>query len=263
MLVHAETPEERELLRKLAELEIAENLLTERELELASLLTQLRTFDGRYARIVGVLLARLDELEAAAAAHRARQQPQDASAQARAHEARARAQESASTVETATTHHAVEQSDELRALYRRIARLVHPDLATDAESRSVRTRWMAQANRAYEAGDQAALEKLLRDWSERPESVPGESVGAQLVRTIRKIAQVRSRLDAIARELAALRKSSRYELMEQVATAEKDGRDLLAQMAARVAAQIEEAEENLSLLEHRGGDSRGQRAGPQ
>jgi hypothetical protein len=47
---------------------------------------------------------------------------------------------------------------------------------------------MAEANRAYEEGDEERLRVILQEWEGSPESVKGDGPGAELVRVIRKIA---------------------------------------------------------------------------
>jgi hypothetical protein len=58
------TPEEEELLRKREELASVRAALAERELELVDFRAQLKSFEGRYLRQVGVLYAELDDWEA-------------------------------------------------------------------------------------------------------------------------------------------------------------------------------------------------------
>jgi phage shock protein A len=89
------------------------------------------------------------------------------------------------------------------------------------------------------------LEAILRDWESSPESVKGEGPGAELVRVIRKIAQVENRLRAIDAEIARLEESDLYHLKNQVDQAEKEGRDLLADMAVRVNQQVVDARRRL------------------
>jgi hypothetical protein len=78
--------------------------------------------------------------------------------------------------------------------------------------------------------------------------VRGEGPGAELVRVIRKIAQVEDRLKAIDAEIARLEESDLYHLKKQVDEAEKEGRDLLAEMAARVDQQVVEARGRLRSI---------------
>ena len=63
-IVRKQTPEEEELLRKREELASVRAALAERELELADFRAQLKSFEGRYLRQVGVLYAELDDWEA-------------------------------------------------------------------------------------------------------------------------------------------------------------------------------------------------------
>lgn len=127
-----------------------------------------------------------------------------------------------------------------------MARAVHPDLEVDEAMRAQRTRLMIEANRAYEEGDGARLEAILREWEKSPESVRGEGVAAELVRVIRKVAQVRQRLIRIEEELGRLNASEICLLKVRVEEAAASGRDLLAQMAHKLDDQILGARERLA-----------------
>jgi hypothetical protein len=78
--------------------------------------------------------------------------------------------------------------------------------------------------------------------------VKGEGPGAELVRVIRKIAQVEDRLKAIDADIARLEKSDLYHLKNRVDQAKEEGRDLLAEMAARVDQQVVEARGRLRSI---------------
>jgi hypothetical protein len=241
-LVRAETPEDRELTRKLLELGQLEEVLADRELTFASLSAEVRSFELRYGRVVGVRLAELDQVEAEIAEEWARRHPNDNQAAENARRTRERFESSSRSASAATAAPYPKQADgNLRALYREVARQLHPDLAADDESRYLRTKLMADANRAYEAADEDVLRTLLRDWAGRPESVMGDSVASQLIRTIRKIDQVRSRLKRLDQETERLRNSDPYQLMERVKDAEKQGQDLLAEITDRVTREIANA----------------------
>src|SRR3990172_7237695 len=192
-VVRSQTPEEEELARKLAELADLEAELAERELKLATLVSELHVFERRYLHAVGGLYAELDDLPAQIAEARAPVGHARA-AEEEAAEARRQAGESARTAGAIGEEEPEERfqpSESLRKRYRGVAKRVHPDLASDDLDRARRTRVMAEVNRAYEHGDETRLRAILREWETSPEAVSGEGPGAELVRTIRKIAQVR------------------------------------------------------------------------
>jgi len=245
-IVQRETPEERELRKKLAELAELEGRLGEKELELATLRAELNAFEAMYMRIVGVKYAELDEIEAKIAEAKLRENPTDKIAQEEATQARERADESKEA--TGQVEEAFEEflpTNTLKKLYREIAKLIHPDLAEDDSERLKRDELMARANRAYQEGDSEKLRAILAEWEDSPESVKGKGAGAELVRLIRKIAQGEGRLRTIELEMAQLKDSDLYELKKKVEQAEIQGRDLLSEMAAKVAGKISKVKERL------------------
>lgn len=239
-LTRTQTPEERELAAKRADLAALEIELTQRELDLATLQMELRAFEQRYVRIVGVKFAQIDDLEAQVAEALNRQNPFDETAHRRAAEARRNAEESARVVgaiEPATQ--AFEKpSEDLKRLYREIAKRIHPDLATNDADRAKRNQVMAEVNRAYLDGNESRLRSTLDEWETSPESVTGDGVGAELVRTIRKIHQVEARLARIEADFSALTGSELCLLKARVDSEWLNGRDLLMDMAAQLDTQI-------------------------
>jgi len=95
------------------------------------------------------------------------------------------------------------------------------------------------------------LEAILREWESSPESVKGEGTGTDLVRAIRKIAQVEERLRAIEVEINQLKKSDLYKLKAKAEEAEKEGRDLLADMAKQLDEQNADALKRLAEINER------------
>jgi DnaJ-domain-containing protein 1 len=243
------SPEERELEKKRGELTALEAQLVQLELDLATLQAELRTFEGRYLRSVGRLYAELDEIEAQIAEALARFSPKDHAAQQHATHARRQSRESAQAVghaDTSDTSKTVfHPSDSLKRLYRTVARHVHPDLATNEQDRLRRHVVMAAVNRAYEAGDEDRLRQILEEWEHSPESVEGKGVEAELIRVIRKIAQVEERLQTIKSEMVQLLEAELYHLKQKVEAAEATGQDFLATLAKRVQEQIDQARARL------------------
>jgi len=107
---------------------------------------------------------------------------------------------------------------------------------------------MAEANRAYEEGDEARLEAILHEWETSPDFIKGEGIGADLIRIIRKIAQVQERLRVIATEIVQLKQSDLYQLKIKVEEAENESRDLLGKMASRLDEQIAFAKQSLKEM---------------
>jgi hypothetical protein len=237
--------------KKRAELAILEGELADRELAFVTLQNEARSFEARYLRVVGRLYAELDDVQAQVAEAQARRSPQNPDLHQQASAARTRATESAEVFEAILKGDDVSEfapRDDLKKLYREIAKLVHPDLATGDVERARRTRLMADANRAYTAGDEAQLRAILDEFVSSPESVQGEGVASELVRTIRKIHQIERRLANIEVEMAELRDSQLYILFQRVETSKAQNRDLLAEMANQLTQQIADARTELTAL---------------
>jgi len=89
---------------------------------------------------------------------------------------------------------------------------------------------------------------LLEEWLHSPESVKGEGVPADLVRTIRRIAQVKKRVWEIELQLTELMSSEIAQLHAKAGAAKNEGRDLLNEMAESVEAQIAQARKRLERI---------------
>ena len=107
---------------------------------------------------------------------------------------------------------------------------------------------MAEANGAYEKGDETRLHAILQEWESSPEAVKGDGLGVELVRVIRKVEQVEERLRVIADEIAQLKASDLYQLKVKIEVAEGAGRNLLAEMAQGVEEQIAVARKRLAKI---------------
>jgi hypothetical protein len=100
---------------------------------------------------------------------------------------------------------------------------------------------MAEANDAYERGDESKLTRILTEYEHSPESVQGEGAGAELIRVIRRISQARGRLSEIEAEMQELLRSDLYQLKSRLDEAQKHGRDVLKEMVEKVEEQIAQA----------------------
>jgi hypothetical protein len=240
------TPEEEELKKKQAELSELESKLADQELFLTNLRSELSAFERKYVRLVGQRYAELDDIEARIAEHFARSHHDFAT------EARSQADASKANVEDSLALKSSDslppRSQTLKNLYREVAKRIHPDLATDGEDRLRRQKLMAEANRAFEEGDEARLRRILEEYESSPEAVKGEGAAADLVRAIRKIAQANRRLSEIAKEVGQLQKSELFELKGKVERAATEGRDLLREMALDLDSRIATSRDRLNTL---------------
>jgi len=208
---------------------------------------ELGAFERQYLHHVGSRYAELDELKAAVAERLAQEQPANARAQQAAREARARADETQSTAgeKSEATPRAFESSPEMKRLYREVAKRVHPDLTSDRADRAKRQQLMAEANAAYERGDETRLRKIFTGYEWSAEAVQGEGPGAELIRVIRRISQARGRLAEIEAELQELLRSDLYQLKVRLDEAQSHGRDVLKEMVQKVEDQITQAKRRL------------------
>ena len=84
------------------------------------------------------------------------------------------------------------------------------------------------------------------------ENVTGEDIGSQIIKVIRKIAQIEKRIAAIEEETKMLKCAEIYALMEKVKESEKEGMDLLIQMSGYLDVQIDERKKYLDFLKNGG-----------
>jgi hypothetical protein len=246
-------PEEEELKFKRQELQVLADQVIELELQLTNLRGELTAFERLYLKTVGVWYAELDEIEAQIAELLARRDPGNLKAQGEARQARSRAEESrtgtSELVVNETTRFSA--SSTLRNLYRAVARRIHPDLAVDDADRAKRQKLMAEANSAYENGDEAKLRASLEEYENSPEAVFGQGTGVDLVRIIREIAQVKRRLAEIQTEIDRIRTSDLFELKTKADEGRKQGRDVLNEMASTIQSQIAERRAELRKTRER------------
>ena len=253
------TPEEQEVSRRAKLVGELVDQLAERELEAASLTNDLMRFRQRYSQKIGRLYAELDKLDLLIAKHLAQSEPSSQTQDA-ANEALMRARQSAAEARLPppdapeSEPPAQEEllsgppSKELKQAFRKAAMRFHPDRATSEAERVRRTAIMAQLNVAYGKGDLAAIEKLTQEAGIDPEEITGDDIGSQLVRLIRREAQVRRRLAELESQMQALANDEVYELWQSVQKAEAIGADPLGELAVRLEVQIAEKRVELESL---------------
>ncbi|ADW71104.1 coiled-coil domain-containing protein [Granulicella tundricola] len=248
-IILQQSPEVAALIERRERLAAVRTALAERESGLAQTRARLKSFEGRYLRQVGILYAELDELEARIAEREVDLYDSEA-ARRRAVEARQRAQE---THDAAFSDaHEAEEFDpppNLKALFREVAKRIHPDFARDDAEQEHFTLLMMRANQAYSRGDTEALQRLLDDYREVNTSTAEEGAAAELLRIVRQIQHAErdlAKLDAEEQELLA---SELGQLHLDAEAAAGEHRDLLAELASSLREQVAEAQHRFELID--------------
>jgi hypothetical protein len=248
-IILQQNPDDIALLDKREQLAAVRSKLAELESDLAQTRAQLKTFEGRYLRQVGILYAELDDIEARIAEREVDLYDSD-SARHRAEEARQRAQETHEAA-FASAHEAeeFEPPPSLKTLFRELAKRIHPDFARDDAEQKHFTLLMARANQAYRRGDIEALQRLLDDHREIHASIAGEGAAAELLRITRQIQHAERDIAALEAERRTLRSSEIAQLYLEAEDAAREHRDLLTELATNLREQIADAKHRLEFVE--------------
>jgi hypothetical protein len=252
-----------ETVRLRAELDVLGQELAEMELELATAQGELAEFSTRYHKLIAGRMTELDRMLAELARVRMQQQPDDPELGAAAQQAEARAEQSQREHQAYESREAQRDSarfapgDDLKKRFRQLAQKIHPDRASDEADRTWRTQLMSEANRAYRAGDAAALEEVLSLWLEGQREMPARAVSnhaneaptsATLKTLTAQLVAIKKRIAIITAELDQLYGSKLYELFAASRMTVRQGRDLLEEMAQRLDLQIERVRNQLDSL---------------
>jgi hypothetical protein len=213
-----------------------EALLVERNEELTTLQEELQTFRARYTQVIGSLLAELAEVERAIKEAEARMLGVEHDEEEESYTASVDApDESGMLAKTG-----------LRKLFWSVARMFHPDHATDEEEAKRRHRIMAEASRAYQEGDIESLHSLLGD-----EQLQAYCAGSS--RAPDKIEEMAGRLLGLKEQLRTtkfgikrLKQNSLYRLKLKVEAEGAAGRDVLGEEAHSIRRKIAKARKRLA-----------------
>ena len=245
-------PEEQERIRLEAEQAELEEQVTTAELTLETSKTETAQFQHRYHQTVGRLYAQLDELDALIAKVRAGLSPDDAAAQAHAQAAAEQAKASAEEAGLIETQPAPPPviTPELKLAFRQAAKLMHPDRATTEPERLRRNALMAQVNLAYERGDQQTIEKLVAEYGQDPEAITGGDVASRIVKAIRRIAQLRRRMEEVQLQMDGMQQTEIFHLKQTIDETEAMGGDPLGDLAQQLMQELSERKIQLEMDAH-------------
>jgi hypothetical protein len=210
-------------------------LLEERRAELSALQEEFREFKSRYAEVVGGPLAELAEVEEEIRRAEARMlgledEPEEEEP-SRFHDSPARAPGKTG----------------LRKLFWSVARMFHPDHASDEHEARRRHTIMAEASRAYRDGDVESLSTLLGDEQLQSYCASGAREDEPETSAARLL-HLKEELVTIEFGLKRLRQDRLYHLMLSSAEEARQGRDQLAQMADAVRRKIVKARNRLANI---------------
>lgn len=245
----------------------AEQALIEFEIALETFRVEVENFSRLHHQRLGPMYARLDELDAMIAEARASRSgdPEDLR---KAREARALVQpmpgieelfhdwldsdglsaEAAAmlTDQPVQPPKRVRPTDEVRKLYRDLARKAHPDLAQDDTERARRDEFITRVNAAYGRGDEALLRKLAEEWAAGPApEEPRLSESEELYARLEWLAQRKELLTLLAKDL----EQSAIGAMLQMAPDDPDR--LLEEIAEQLLAEVSGRESELARLVQR------------
>lgn len=129
---------------------------------------------------------------------------------------------------------------QLKKMYRQLARQFHPDLALNEADRQYRTDKMAAINDAYQAKSMVELmalaEEVKAHQNRQQAELPPDKEMAQALQE--EIERCRRRLRSIDNQLQNLPNRSMVDLALRVKLAQREGRDLLAEMADELERKI-------------------------
>lgn len=135
----------------------------------------------------------------------------------------------------------------LQKLYRKLAKIFHPDKVEESEHENNSEQIMPLINRAYHEQDIQTLERLSIGYTEIDLSIEHTLVDKRkkLHSEIRNLNRVTSELKS---EINRIKAGKTYQLKKDVETAEKDGTDLLSTLANDVKRKLKVARSQLTRL---------------
>jgi hypothetical protein len=137
--------------------------------------------------------------------------------------------------------------EELKTLYRRLAKRFHPDLVRDPAEKHWREEQMAKVNTAYADQDMTALLAIEGNAVWTPVK-PVQSREEEIVELRSELKRLNGLIAELERTLRELINSDVVKLMLDVSIARKSGRDLLREMETALLARVATLQSELSSI---------------
>lgn len=242
------SPQAEELQARRRELADLRRKLADKELELSTEKAQLHLFERRYQNVVGPMYAELDQVKAQVLGLASKVFPNADNFREEAESAREQAREFQEEIPKEKKPKEFNPPENLKKLFRRVAKRIHPDLASTSSERERRHDLMAKLNQAYDGLDEEAIRSILMEWEAEEPAQEKLELGEQLVRVVNQLAQVRKRLNEISDELEDLTLTEMFQLKNNIESAELEGRDLLQEIADDIEEKIRETKSRIRDL---------------
>ena len=137
---------------------------------------------------------------------------------------------------------------DLKQVYRELAKRTHPDLATDADDRAIRSQRMVDINALYAKHDLEGLRKLLR-LMETARQEPYETPEQRLQRLKNERVSLDLAIRHTKAEIAEINRDPLMALKLDAALARSRGRDVLAEVAQQTQAMLTRGRERVAAID--------------
>jgi len=260
LVKQSQVPESEELRKKRKELSLLEEELSHRKAYLNQLEIELEAFETKHSQEIFNKFAELDRINEEIICTKellsnSAFSDSDISAASKNFEKRFTPEaflneENADKYEVDARINASKPSKNLKLIYRKVAKLIHPDFSLDNEDQRCRENLMARANLAYELNDENALLILLNLFQDESISEQIE-VSSELTFIIRNISRVKIQLIDINERIKKLEESETFELKSKIERAVAKGLNLIIDMVLQLDRQIKSARNELQELKEK------------
>jgi len=145
------------------------------------------------------------------------------------------------------THYSPKMQEQIKTLFRQLARRFHPDLTSDPEEKKYREEIMTKVNQAYANHDLKAL-RALAEQPDRPIDSPNQTKEQEVAALKAEL----KRLDGVIHDLKTrirhLEESPAWQLKMEARLKRRSGADLLSELENKIKEQIDDLEERLMAL---------------
>jgi hypothetical protein len=121
---------------------------------------------------------------------------------------------------------------DIKAMYRRLARRLHPDRAANDEDRARRGRLMTRLNAAFAAEDRVRLE-LMSTEIEQGESATFDDPAAAEAHMVRRLVELAPLAEKLERELRRTKAAAAYRRLQEARAREEKGQDYFREVRER------------------------------